>query len=537
MGYQGQVANIPLGQGGLHTDDPARDVPPTKLLRAENVSMSNGVLEKDLGSMRWNRTAQLPAGIVQLHDYRPDNSNQRLLVVGDDGKVYKFKNQFSFEEVLPDDPLQATLIINQFVNIFQGGSEETANPKKIFIMTGQNPVQVVTADGDTRENIEKPAFDWSGSNQPFGMVEFLGRVVAWGNDNSPHSLYVSLATDHEDYQTSPIVIQVYPTDGEAIRSVIAWKRRLIIFKYPKGVYTITPDDPDPNTWIPIKEFDSFGAVAPYGVAQALNDIMVANEYGSVTSLAAAEYETNLGNSDIFHQLRCQEFFRNEVSKKGLEQRHAIWYREKKKAFISYRSLDSSVQNRIAVIDYYRANNPVVTISTKDQPNCLGLMRDDFGIERPVYGANDGYVYQMDSPNRWVGDTVSVQNPFQMVAQSPPMDMGFMDPSVSEKNKIWDFLELVYKPTGDTSEVEVDIFIDHRFSETKVFSLPGTTDLDKSKLDSMRFTENIHASVRKKICGYGRRLSLVTRHNGLIPVGLVEYKIYFRLSDEKQKGVE
>jgi len=536
VGYKGQIINIPLGQGGLHTDDPGRDIPPTKMTRAENVTTSNGFLEKDFGSMRWNATAKLSTGILQLFDYMPNNTSQRMVVVGNNGKVFKFQNEFSFSEVTTEVTDQETLLTNQFVNMVQVGNEETANPKKLFIMTGQNPVQVITADGNTRRDILLPAFDWSGTNQPFGMVQFLGRQAAWGNDNSPHSLYISLATDHEDFQSTPIIIQVYPSEGEGVRAVLAWKQRLIIFKYPKGVYTITPTSADPTTWIPVKEFDSFGAVSPYGVTQVLNDILVANEYGSVTSLSAAEYQGNLANNDLFHILRVQEFFRDEVSKRGFEQRHAIYYRDKKQAFITYRSLDSSVQNRIAIIDYHHADKPQIYISTKDQPNALALRRDDFGIEKPVYGANDGYIYTMDSVNHWVGDTIDVQESFEMVSQTPPLDLGFADAGLSEKNKIFDFLEVVYSPTGNANDLEIDIFIDHKFSQTIKVSLPGTTTLDQGKIDDVRFTENIHKSVRKKIVGFGRRITLRTRHSGLIPVRLVEFKLYLRLSAEKQKGI-
>jgi hypothetical protein len=536
VGYIGQIVNIPLGKGGLHTDDPARDIPPTKMTRAENVTTSNGFLEKDYGSMRWNAQAQLPTGVVQLFDYEPTNQAKRMIVVGGNGRVYRFKNRFSFSEMTTEVEDEQTLITNQFVRMVLAGNEETANPRKLFIMTGQNPVQVIEGDSTTRRNIENPSPDWSGKNQPFGMVEFLAQMVAWGNDNAPHTLYVSSALDHEDFLTSPQVIQVYPTEGEAIRAVIAWKRRLIIFKYPKGVYTITPTSADPATWIPVKEFDSFGAVAPYGVTQVLNDVLAANEYGSVSSLFATEYQDNLGNSDLFHVLRCQDFFRNEISKQGIELRHAIYYRDKKQAFISYRSLDSNEQNRIAVINYHMPDKPEVYVNTKDQANALALLKDDFGVERPVYGANDGYIYTMDSPNRWIGDTVSVQNSFEMVSQTPPLDFGFADAGVSERNKIFDFLEVVYSPTGDANDLEIDIFIDHKFSQTLNVSLPGTTDLDKAKLDTARFTENIHKSVRRKISGFGRRITLRARHSGLIPVKLVEYKIYFRLAGQRQKGI-
>ena len=157
MAYKGQIANIILGQGGLNSDDPENLVTPAKLVRAINITLTNGYLEKDFGSMRLNATAQLPDGIVELFDYFPNASTQRLITVNRSGKVYRFKTFFGFDEVTPVAPAPNTLNTSQFVTMVKGGAEETGKPRKLFILTGNDPIQVIEGDGTTRRNMENPA--------------------------------------------------------------------------------------------------------------------------------------------------------------------------------------------------------------------------------------------------------------------------------------------------------------------------------------------------------------------------------------------
>ena len=58
-----QSVVIPLGQGGLRTDDSQDFIPITNVISARNVDFSKGLIQKEPGSMRWNQSA-LPAAVA-----------------------------------------------------------------------------------------------------------------------------------------------------------------------------------------------------------------------------------------------------------------------------------------------------------------------------------------------------------------------------------------------------------------------------------------------------------------------------------------
>jgi len=142
---------------------------------------------------------------------------------------------------------------------------------------------------------------------------------------------------------------------------------------------------------------------------------------------------------------------------------------------------------------------------------------------------------MDSPNRWVGDVEAspVQVAFEMDARLPHIDLGLANDGISEQIKLFDFLEIVYFPTGRFT-VTIDIFIDGRLSEQKSFILRGSTDLDQFKLDAEKFNEVTPHSIRKTMHGSGRRVSFQIKNSELGNVRLSKLKIYYRLGGQAQK---
>lgn len=532
--YQGQIANIPIGTQGLVTDLPQNKIDPTRLIRAENITIHDSILQKDTGSIRWNVDA-LPAGVVQAIEWRPDIETQRVIVVCKDGKVYRFKNQFSFTEVTAESGAPLVLDVSGIVTMVPVGQEETGNPRKLFIFTGANEVQVITGDGTTRRNISAPPADWTGLNQPiFGTIH-LGRLFAFGNKNQPHRTYVSSGSDHEDFTSATLTFEIDPGEGSGLIASTVFRSRLYFIKNPVGLYHLKTPTLAESTWIPERLFTTFGGVSPTGLTPVLGDFLVANDYGSITSVLASDVLGDVDNIDLFHVLGVQRFTRDQISKSGATERHAVYYRDKKEALFTFRSLDSTVQNRICRISYKDPRNPQVMWLEKDQPNCLFLLKDVVDIERPAYGADDGFIYVMDSPNRWVGALEANKTEYEMVAQTPHMDLGFQDKTVSEQVKLFDFLEVTYLPTGRYT-LEIDVFIDEKFSETKKIELSGrTSELNASKLDAIVFDEEVPRPKRVPLHGSGRRISLRARLGGFGNAMIIEFKIYFRLAGQRQKG--
>jgi len=496
--YQGQVAVIPLGAGGMMTDNPHTAVPGTKLFRARNLTMNNGALEKDFGSMKFNQTA-VPSGIRQIFDWHPTTLLQKFIVVANDGRVHRFK-QFNSSIIMPPEIGGPTFLkTNEFVTMSEGGAEETNKDKKLFILDGQNVPQVIVADATTRRDILAPAADWTGPNQPFKMFLHRSKNYAFGNKNSPHRLYITSALDHEDF-TGGKTFDLFPGESERIIDHFVFKGRLFILKFPNGLYFVDDVDPDPGNWTATKINGDFGASSPQSAFFVKDDILVPNNYGSVTSVIASDTLGDLKSADLYANLRVEGLVRNELSQLGGAARNAIYYQDKKEAYITYRSPVSNQNDRMIKIDFTRASPEIILID-KDQPTCIALRRDERGILRPMYGADDGFIYFMDRENRNVGG-----NAFRAEFQTHNLDFSQANVIKGDLQKQFDFIEFVYEPTGNF-DVNFEIFIDGKTQKTGTFKVVGRSTLGVIKTGSGETSAKSPFTEHIPIGGQGRRISI------------------------------
>ena len=211
---------------------------------------------------------------------------------------------------------------------------------------------------------------------------------------------------------------------------------------------------------------------------------------------------------------------------------------------------------------FRSKESQITINNKDQPNYFGLIKDDSGISRPFYAADDGNIYGLDSANRaakysvaglyvvddywddgYVVDEAIGGYAYNMVAQTPHMDFGFADPTIGLKTKRYEFLELTFQPTGDW-DVYADIYIDSELKETVSFNLNRDRPLAAVSvasgitngfvLDIDRLDADFPKSIRKPLHGQGRTISVKLRSNGFSQnIKLQSLMVYFKVSDERQ----
>ncbi len=337
--YQGSIAIIPLGTGGLRSDDPQTAFSPSDLILANNVQLGLGMIEKEAGSIRYNSTV-VPGGVKAVHDWWPDAQTQRLILVGGNGKIYKMTNYKTLIEVTPTGAAPATIGVTNQIHIFTGGMESEGNPKKIFVFNGKDPPQVITGDQNTRHNIGTPALDWGVANQPsFGFIHGT-RIIALGGEGSPYRFYVSTDSDHENFTgLNSASYSVYPGEGDRLFSGIDYKGRAFLFKYPLGVYYI--DDSaggDITTWIPQKLTAASGVASAHPAVQVLDDLLIANSTGSITSFAATQAFGDIKAGDILTNLRAEQFMRDNMSPSGTLDRWAAYYEDKTTGFFTWTRL-------------------------------------------------------------------------------------------------------------------------------------------------------------------------------------------------------
>lgn len=536
--YRGMIVPVHLGDGGLLTDQNQSRTPITNVIRAENIRLKYGYIEKDFGSRRWSKTS-LNSAILGLIEYYPDPILQRVIAATADGKIYKFTTGYLSSEVTSETT--PTLKTQRQVHLIAGGFEQTGNPKKLFIFTGSDPVQQISGDASTRSDIPNPAADWSGTNQPSFAIIHRSFMWAFGNQNYPHNIYRSLITDHSNFKTTPSVNTVFPNEGERLISAIVFRGKLFLFKYPRGVYILVDDDVDPTNWYFSKVTDSFGAVSAHSAIEVMDDFLVANATGGVSTFSITNALGGVETEDAFNILGILRFVQENLVPGGTLDRCTLYHDLKKLCYLTYRSKSGSTVDRMIVLDY-RSTPPLVTIDTKYQANCLALKRDLLGSQRPIYGADDGYIYEMGDSDVFTDRNINGSG-YVSGFQTPHMDFGAIDisplfgQSIADKNKIFDFLEVVFQPAGNWN-VNVDVYIDNNYSETLSFKMSSGGEMGNTTttMDTARMASLGNRSYLKPIHGQGRRISFyVYNNNANQYFKLSTLKVYFRLSATQQKG--
>jgi len=524
--YEGIKAPVKLGIGGLYTDDPHTIIPPNKLIQAKNITLLRGKIEKDFGSRRWNSEA-LPDKVIHFTDWHPNDYTQRMISVCANGKVYRHRHSHVYAEVTPTTSAPGVLNTKWYVTSTKGGAENTGGEKKLFIFTGNDPVQVISGDGTTRSSISKPASDWSGTNHPFKGIIHRGYLFAFGNRNAPHRVYRASSTDHEDFTTTPWSNNVYPGEGDMLMDARTFKGKLFLFKFPVGIYVLNDSDSSPANWFFEKFNESVGSCSPYSTWEVLNDLLVANEYGTVTSVLAIDRYGDIESADIFNNLRVDDAIRYEMSLLGGIERHTMYYPQKKLAYVTYNSLAGTNNDRFVQIKF-GGQTPEVTIIDKDQPNCLALVKDSFDIERPFYGSNDGYIYEMDRVDRDVAG-----NAYTGLFETPYLDFGAYDQNIADKSKNFDHFELVYEPTGYFN-LTVDYFIDGKYMDTFNIKLDGFSQEDVIKTGSGRTSAVCPLTYKQQIKGSGRRIKFRCYNSTLLEnFKITGFNVYFKIQGERQ----
>lgn len=513
----GILKRILLGTGSVRSDDPHTITPDTDLIEAINVNVGGGLIEKEGGSRRWNTTA-LPAGVVALYDWRPTDIDAFIIAVTGDGRVWRYYNPNTRIEITAFGDAPETLTIEKnWVHIVEGGAEKLGQSKKLFILTGNDPVQVITALGTTRKDLSNPAADWADGNHPSFAVVVHSKMVMFGNKNLPHMLYGSNSEDHENFITLFTLTSVFPGDGEKLVSAFSYRGRLFCLKEPIGAFSVHEAiilDP----WADLagqpamtRHTLDLGVKSPQCWIGFRGDVLIATATGEVVSLAAAANFQDVKLGNILAALRCEDIQRNQIDKGALEFGRALYDPENKRAYFAYRGAGALENNRIMVIDGSSIEKIKVTWTLKDQPTCFALIKNRRGIQQAFYGADDGYLYQMNTPNRdvnGVGYIGKFVTPYLNLVDPDPNK-----PKDDDITKNLKRLRVGYEGTGDWN-LYVTPYVDGREKNTLTFNLKGRATLGLMRLDQDLLDEQLPLSRARKLTGSGKRISFACWNDGV-----------------------
>lgn len=527
MVYDGEIIEIPLGDCGLITDDAPNKLPINGLIIAENISTQNGYIEKEQGSRRWNSTV-LPDKVRCFFDWWPNDVQQRMIVLCDNGKTYRFTDAYNYLELTGTAP-STLLMDSRQPHIVEAGSEDAGRSRKLFVFTPRNMPQVLTADGTTRTTISLPATDWTNtSNFPFMGLAHRGRLWAF----SPDRYYASKAANHEDFQDSSILTgSIYPGDGERLYAAWVYKGKLFVAKYPQGVYVLVDADSDSTNWYFTKLNNNFGAASAHSAIEVLDDMLVANPVGSITSSVAVQAFGDVESADLLSKLKVEKHLKGKLSPDGASDRWAIFDEANKIAYFAYRGKGSLNNDRMIMMDVSRqSTGPKVTLSIKEQPNCFALVKNIYNVKVPFYGADDGYLHEMCREDRTV-DGATYTATFQTIHSNLGRD----------REKLFHFLELNFIPTSKYN-IGVDVMIDGVFVETLAFSMSKGTALGPTGTFRLGPTgacalgPETPLGLIKALHGRGKTISFRCHKAGAgRNIKIQSMKVYFKTTGENQKG--
>ena len=505
MAFQGSIAELPIGSDGLYGTMNVSQVPLTALLRALNVTFENGTVQKEGGASKYNSTAiTATPSILGGHDWNHNGSVQRMIVLTSAGDLLKDSGTGTFPVTLASG-LTVSDVLARFV---EGGKEAAANNRKLFIFTGKNQVQVLSADGATTSNLATPHADWAAANQPYFGVIHEGRLWGGGNANDPHRLYYSTTGNHEDFTGGGSgSIAVYPGEGERLVAGFAFGHSIIAFKYPKGIYLIDTSDPTVANWRVDKISGKVGSAGVACAVQVEDDVVFVDNNGQFRLLSATDQSTDVGTEALDDKAEMGPFIRGNMNRAASSKWVLEYHPSKREVHCACCGTGATTNNSRLVLDFNKPGK--VRFRFSDRDTCVSMwVRNVSSVPTLYSGDNAGFVWEMDTATR-SKDSAGYNGEFQ----TPHYDLSHVDPKLGPMIKNGKYLELVVDPQGNHN-LSVDVYWDGQLHQTLQFNMGQTgVALGTFVLGTDRLGGSQVLNKKRKLTGRGRRISLVGRNSG------------------------
>lgn len=505
------IAEIPIGQDGFNGHDNKSLVPPTMLLEANNITLERGLLQKDGGAALYTTTTPALATDVKIiggYDWFPSGSTQTPVIFLGSGTVKRDDGTGAYPTSM------STTLTGVSVPMFvEGGRESAGRARKLFVFTGAQPVQVM-ATTSLLATMSQPAIDWlttaGGASPHFGLVH-ESRLWGGGNSNDPHRLYYSTASDHENMPAGGS-FSIFPGEGERLVGAISFKKILIAFKRPKGIYFVDTTDPTPANWKVYRHNSSVGLAGKRAVTQVdlpdHDDVMFLDSTGFFRLLSQVG-DDSYASSNFSAPVGMDVWMRENANLAALESARMVYYSAKREVHIAIAEGTATMLTQRLVVDM---NKPgVLRFRLNDRDNNIGdlwLQRDSVGVDRLTMGDEAGRVYRLDQTTRAKNGAA-----YAARAQTPHHDLGYVDGSLALRRKRFKFVEIEHIESGNHL-LYTDVYIDERFSETVSFNM-GDLGEDFTYTFPLVFrSDGRIRRKRRRIRGSGYRISLVFRNDGI-----------------------
>jgi hypothetical protein len=269
-------------------------------------------------------------------------------------------------------------------------------------------------------------------------------------------------------------------------------------------------------------------VSPLGPIVLDDDVLFPDEASNLQLLSAVQAFGDVVSRNLSQIADMDQFTRDNVALSRVGSIQGIYYAAKREAHYAMCGIGSTVNNARLVVDFNRMDLPRFRWSDRDTPVSMWMKRDAYGVSRPMYGDNAGFVWKLDQEDK-SKDGAGYTAEFQI----PWLDFSHLDPKLGTVRKAGEFLEITMEPKGNWT-LNADIYWDGNFQETVTFNM-GTDGaaLGTFTLDTDRLAGQQVLNKKKRITGSGRRFSCVFRNAGAgQDFSVAKAYLHFHTMDER-----
>jgi hypothetical protein len=528
--YKGVTIEFPIGAGGYNGSENPRNIPVGDLIKANNVVIRQGVLEKAPGLFRFEAGGTIddgeatpaPSKLLGGHDWHPTTAIQKQISVWDNGDIYK-EAAGNIDAVTLASSINVT---NPVVFVECGQPAPTDSRILLMFSEGVAPRKLV-ADGATMSVLgSTPGTDipveWTGTTQPAGSVFHDFRVYAWLG----HTIYTSELTDHTSFWDDSVLVQppifdVQPGIGTKISAIVPDTQtggtKIIVFKYPLGIFIIDTLNVV-SSYIPVTTLSTdVGCAGPHAAAVVENDVFFIGANGHLYSLQATMTNKNVAQADITQALNMSRWILSHVSLKEADLKFAklLYNNENKELLVTMRSKNSPTMNDIIYrVDLSEIQRPKITHDTRDDYyNACWFQRGTNGEKVLLTGGDDGMIYRSVETSNVITDADDEQIIYSGVIELPETNFSYAGQELNNRIIKYDWLELDFIRKSNT-QLAVGFRVDTKTVNTQTFQLSAEgSQLDQGQLDSFILGGGTAVETRKiRVGAIGRKLSIMVSHN-------------------------
>jgi len=530
MAFRGEIATLPIGLDGFNGSKNASKLSPGNFAATEGVDLDGEVLVKDGGAIKLNAVALgSPSKVAAGLSWSPTPSTPNDVVFLGNGQLRKDTGAGTFATLLAT--LSAPSLFPPY--LMPCGGEAVGSPRRLFIFSESNQVQVINGTGNTAAAISGPPADWAASFPIFG-VQHSNRVFGGGNANDPHRLYYSTTANHQDFVGAGSgTLAIFPGEGDQIVGGISFRGLLVLFKYPQGVYLVDTRDPTVANWRVDRLNKAVGAASPWCIIQISNDILILDPYGNFHLMSSVNDFSDVSTSDISRRQNIGPFMRANVGLLNMRKAMGAWYAIKSKAWFMVPLVGSPDNNLRMMVDFNDAQKGArFYLSRRDIGDALWMRPDSSGVQRPTLGDNAGFVWLMDQEAQ---DKAGLA--YDMIFETAEDDFSHVDPQLGPRTKNGQFVEITSDLVANVSITMTPIW-DGFIGTPFIFNLGQIGNvLDSFILDTDILSASGTVTSQHRLEGQGRRLKLIVQNSAVDEeVRISEVRVGITPADERLRTV-